>query len=63
MGDPTQMQEDQELEAITAFDDPTDDDDDDAVDYPDPEDLELDPPPDGEGDDVAAHESDAGAAT
>ena len=63
MGDPTQSQEDRELEAMTAFDDPTDEDDDDAVDYPDPEDLELDPPPDEEGDDVAAHESDAGATT
>ena len=56
MGDPTQVHEDRELEAITAFDAPNDDDDDDAVDYPDPEDLELDAPPAEEGDDAAAHE-------
>jgi hypothetical protein len=56
MGDPTQVHEDQELEAIQAYDAPNDEDDDDTVDYPDPEDLELDPPPDEEGDDAAAHE-------
>jgi hypothetical protein len=63
MPDETQPPEEQELEAITTFDLPTDEDDEDDVDYPEPEDLELDAPPDEEGDDRAAHEHDQGATT
>lgn len=63
MPDETQPREDEELEAIKTFEEPTDEDDEDDVDYPDPEDLELDAPPEEEGDDMAAHQHDEGATT
>jgi hypothetical protein len=63
MPDETYPGEDEELAALATFEAPNDDDDEDDVDYPDPDDLELDAPPDEEGDDMAAHQHDEGAMT
>jgi hypothetical protein len=48
---------------MTVFDIPPDPDDHDDVDFPDPDDLELDAVPEREGDDAAAHKHDHGATT
>jgi hypothetical protein len=57
------MSEVQSNSPIAAFDIPPDPDDHDDVDFPDPEDLELDPVPEREGDDAAAHKDDHGLIT
>jgi hypothetical protein len=48
---------------VACFDIPPDSDDHDDVDFPDPQDLELDSVPELEGDDAAAHENDHRATT